>query len=99
MTILSRYRCQIIKKEQSEPFGKDFEHRGGWIVERIMLLAAIFAINVTAYAVMSNIPDSSGSTLPSNHYGRLDNPSRRRRWAVACSRIARHEWECLAERT
>ncbi|TYT76204.1 hypothetical protein [Desulfobotulus mexicanus] len=32
----------------------DFEHRRGWIAERIMELAAIFSIDVAAYAILSN---------------------------------------------
>jgi REP element-mobilizing transposase RayT len=34
--------------------GFDFEHRRGWIVERMTELADIFAIDLCAYAVMSN---------------------------------------------
>jgi REP element-mobilizing transposase RayT len=34
--------------------GNNYDHRRGWIAERIMQLAAIFAIDVAAYAVMSN---------------------------------------------
>lgn len=34
--------------------GEDFEHRRGWFVERIKLAADVFAIDVCAYAVMSN---------------------------------------------
>ena len=34
--------------------GQNFEHRRGWIATRIKELAHIFAIDVAAYAVMSN---------------------------------------------
>jgi len=34
--------------------GLNFAHRCGWIIERIQQLAAMFAIDVAAYAVMSN---------------------------------------------
>ena len=34
--------------------GKDFNHRRGWIATRIKELAHIFAVDVAAYAVMSN---------------------------------------------
>lgn len=33
---------------------KNFEHRKPWLVERLKLLAEIFAIDIAAYAVMSN---------------------------------------------
>lgn len=34
--------------------GASYEHRRGWIVERVKQLAGVFAIDVAAYAVMSN---------------------------------------------
>ena len=34
--------------------GKDYEHRRGWIEQRMAELAAVFSIDICAYAVMSN---------------------------------------------
>jgi len=34
--------------------GKNYEHRKTWVVERLAELASVFAIEVYAYAVMSN---------------------------------------------
>ena len=34
--------------------GFDFEHRRQWIVDRIKLLCSVFAVDLCAYAVMSN---------------------------------------------
>ena len=34
--------------------GKNYEHRKHWIVERLEQLAQVFAIDICAYAVMSN---------------------------------------------
>lgn len=38
----------------SDSSGNCFEHRRGWIVDRVKLLASVFSIDVCAYAVMSN---------------------------------------------
>ncbi|MCS6158188.1 hypothetical protein G3497_00005, partial [Shewanella baltica] len=32
--------------------GRSYEHRRGWIVDKIKALSAIFCINICAYAVM-----------------------------------------------
>ena len=32
----------------------DYEHRKDWIVDRIQLLSALFAIDLCSYAIMSN---------------------------------------------
>jgi len=34
--------------------GKNFDHRKQWLLDRLALLAAVFAVDVAAYAVMSN---------------------------------------------
>ena len=34
--------------------GKDYSHRKGWIVDKLQVLSHIFAIEVCAYAIMSN---------------------------------------------
>ncbi len=34
--------------------GKNFDHRKGWILDRVKQLSSIFAVDVAAYAIMSN---------------------------------------------
>jgi REP element-mobilizing transposase RayT len=34
--------------------GKNYEHRKVWVIERLRELAEVFAIDICAYAVMSN---------------------------------------------
>jgi len=39
---------------EDESTGKNYEHRRGWIANRIKSLSDVFAIDIAAYAVMSN---------------------------------------------
>jgi hypothetical protein len=34
--------------------GKNYEHRKAWVIKRLRELAEVFAIDICAYAVMSN---------------------------------------------
>jgi hypothetical protein len=34
--------------------GQSFEHRRGWVEERLLFLSTVFAIDICVYAVMSN---------------------------------------------
>ncbi|MGL6313402.1 transposase [Vibrio sp. WXL103] len=43
------YLCGV-----DEVTGKSYEHRRGWVEERLLRLARVFAIDVCSYAVMSN---------------------------------------------
>ncbi len=39
---------------EDELTGRSYEHRRGWIEDKILYLASVFAIDICAYAVMSN---------------------------------------------
>jgi len=39
---------------QDKLTGKDFSHRRDWIIEQLKRLSSIFAVNICAYAIMSN---------------------------------------------
>ncbi|TQV70683.1 transposase [Exilibacterium tricleocarpae] len=39
---------------QDSHTGQSYEHRRGWIEERLLLLGQVFAIDICAYAIMSN---------------------------------------------
>jgi hypothetical protein len=34
--------------------GQSYEHRRGWVEERLLFLSSVFSISICAYAVMSN---------------------------------------------
>jgi hypothetical protein len=34
--------------------GQSYEHRRGWVEERLLFLSLVFSIGICAYAVMSN---------------------------------------------
>ncbi|MFY8327508.1 hypothetical protein [Pseudoalteromonas sp. ZZD1] len=40
--------------EDDKYTGKNCDHRREWLVERIKLLSSVFAIEIAAYAIMSN---------------------------------------------
>jgi hypothetical protein len=42
--------------------GQSYEHRRGWVEERLLFLSSVFSIGICAYAVMSN-QQNAGSIL------------------------------------
>ena len=58
--------------------GQSYEHRRGWIEDKILSLAAVFAIDVCAYAVMRN----------NTHLVLHINQNEANRWLNACLGLA-----------
>ncbi|MFH1137119.1 MAG: transposase [Pseudomonadota bacterium] len=61
--------------------GQSFEHRKGWVRERLKYLSSLFAIEVCAYAVMSNHLHAVIRTRPDWAEGWSDEETARR-WAA-----------------
>ncbi len=50
----SYYHCICRCVRRAFLCGQDYEHRRQWVVDRLAVLAKVFAIDLCAYAVMSN---------------------------------------------
>ena len=68
--------------------GKDYSHRRGWMMERLALFAALFAIDVEFLAIMSNHYHVVLRTMP-RVAGRWSREEVVRRWLTA-TRLAKH---------
>lgn len=51
---ISRYVCRAILCGEDKVSGKSYEHRRGWVKDKLLALGKVFCIDVCTYAVMSN---------------------------------------------
>jgi hypothetical protein len=63
--------------------GRTYDHRKGWVRERLQFLAGVFAVEVLGYAAMSNHLHSVVRTEPERAAGWSDEEVARR-WRVLC---------------
>ncbi|TDJ46941.1 MAG: transposase [Gemmatimonadetes bacterium] len=74
---------------QATHAGPSFEHRSAWLEERILVLARVFAVDVYAYAVMSNHYHVVVHVRPEQARGWCDLDVARR-WMRVCSARTLH---------
>jgi len=83
--------------------GFDFEHRRQWIVDRIKLLCSVFAIDLCAFAIMSNLDNADLSEHELEYVSELFTTWRNRlcdlSWLMRClnepiARMANAEDHC-----
>jgi hypothetical protein len=51
---VSRCVCRSFLCGEDKLSGQNYEHRRGWVEDRLLFLASVFSIDICAYAVMSN---------------------------------------------
>lgn len=67
--------------------GKNFDHRRGWVEDKLLSLSQTFAIDVFAYAIMSNHTQVSLFRT-----GQVKNEKRPAKRVLAGQRVIRLDW-------